>query len=105
MDDSRVDHLVNVLAARYPRRAALLLLAVCGPGLPEVEEMGTAKTKGEPKIRVCNCSGPDALTCRSQRKTKDTAKKLIKRNPCAYRGRCTGVSGCSITAPPLPPPL
>ena len=105
MDDSRVDHLLNVLAARYPRCAALLLLAVCGPGLPEVEEMGTAKTKGEPKIRVCNCSGPDALTCRSQRKTKDTAKKLVKRNPCAYRGRCTGVSGCSITAPQLPPPL
>jgi hypothetical protein len=105
MDDSRFDRLGKVLAARHPRRAALLLLAVCGLGLPEVEEMGTAKAKREKTIRVCNCSGPDALTCKNQKKARDKAKQLLKRNRCAYRGRCTGVSGCAITAPPLPPPL
>ena len=91
--------------SRRPRRAILPLLAALGFGLADVEERGTAEAKREKTIRVCNCSGPDALTCKSQKKGKDTAKKLLKRNPCAYRGRCTGVSGCSITAPPLPPRL
>jgi hypothetical protein len=105
MERSSFGRLGKVLAARHPRRAALLLLAACGLGLKEVGEMGTAKAKREKTIRVCNCSGPDALTCKSQKKARDKAKKLLRRNRCAYRGRCTGVSGCSITAPPLPPPL
>lgn len=111
MDSSRFDTLVKVLATRHPRRAALSLLsAIAGVGLAR-EGTGAAKNTGAKRVRVCNCASANVATCTSQKKPKDKAKKLLRTNPCAYKGRCTGVSGCAAGTilpppggPPPPPP-
>jgi hypothetical protein len=104
MDSLRFDRLVKVLASRRPRRAALPLLAALGLGLADATEIGTAKTKNEKEIRICNCASADVATCKTQKKDKDKAKRTLRRNACAYKGRCTGVSGCATLAPLAPNP-
>src|SRR5215207_5746768 len=101
MDSSRFDALTKTLTTRQPRRAALTLLAALGLGLVSSETCA-AKKNGEKKVRVCTCSGADASTCTTQKKAKDTVKKLLRRNPCAYKGRCIGVSGCATLTPVTP---
>ena len=91
MDGSRFDILARARDPS-PASAALPVLAALALGLPAVEETA-AKTKGEKKVRVCNCASADGATCQSQKKAKDKVKKLLRTNPCAYKGRCTGVSG------------
>ena len=62
-------------------------------------EPGTAKKK-EKKIQLCVCASADVTTCQTKNKPKSKAKKTLRRNPCAYRGRCqSGVSGCATLAP------
>ena len=102
MDGSRFDILTRVLATRRPRRAALPVLAALGVGLPALQETA-AKTKGEKKVRVCTCASADGATGQSHKKAKDKVKKLLRTNPCAYKGRCTGVSGCAAGTVPPPP--
>ena len=101
MDTGWFDSIAKVLATRQPRRAALSFLAALGLARPQ--EMD-AKNKNEKKVRVCNCATGDAASCTTQKKAKDKAKKLLKRNPCAYKGNCTGVSGCAAGTVPPPPP-
>ena len=98
MESHQFDTLVTVFAARRPRRAALPALAVLGLGLAEPPEMA-ARNKNAKKVRVCNCASADVATCRSQKKAKDKAKKLLRRNACAYKGPCQGVSGCVAGGP------
>jgi hypothetical protein len=105
MENIRFDTLVRVLAARRPRRAALPLLAVLGLRLTDTGQVGTAKAKDEKEIRICVCADANPSTCKTQKNEKDKAKKTLRRNACAYRGRCTGVSGCagSLTSPSAGP--
>src|SRR5215213_3092664 len=100
MDSTNFDSLVKVLASRRPRRAALPLLAVLGFGLAREETRANKKNNHEKEIRICVCADANPSTCRTQKKEKDKAKKTLRRNPCAYRGRCqSGVSGCATAAP------
>jgi hypothetical protein len=102
MDSSRFDALTKIFTTRQPRRAAFPVLAALGLGFVNAQT-DAAKKKGEKKVRVCNCASADVATCTSQKKVKVKVKKLLRTNPCAYRGRCTGVSGCTITVPAPPP--
>src|SRR5215207_5345163 len=102
MESCRFDRLVRGLASRRPRRAALPLLVALGLGLAGPRE-AAAKNTPQKKVRVCTCASADGATCQSQKKAKDKVKKLLRTNPCAYKGGCTGVSGCASSVPPLPP--
>ena len=99
MDGSHFDTLVKALAttplsrARVVQGLAASVTALAGMRLSG--EPGAAKKQNEKKIRVCNCPSSDATLCKTQKKAKPKAKKLLRRNACAYRGRCQGVSGCA----------
>jgi hypothetical protein len=95
MDSTRFDALARIFASRRPRRAALPLLAVLGLGLVDAGGVGTAKKKDEKAIRICVCADANPSTCKTQKRDKSKAKKTLRRNACAYKGRCTGVSGCA----------
>jgi hypothetical protein len=100
MDSTHFDTLVRVLASRRPRRAALPLLAVLGFGLAREETSAKKTNNHEKEIRICVCADANPSTCKTQKKEKDKAKKTLRRNVCAYRGRCqSGVSGCATLAP------
>src|SRR5215207_66227 len=105
MESCRFDSLVRGLASRRPRRAALPLLVALGLSLAGPRETA-AKNKPQKKVRVCNCAGADVATCQSLKKPKDKAKKLLRTNPCAYKGTCQGISGCAAgtVSPPGGPP-
>ena len=113
MDGSRFDTLVKALATtRLTRSHALRGLAASAAALAGVRltaERGTAKKNNKQEIRICVCADANPSTCKTQKKEKAKAKKTLRRNPCAYRGRClNGVSGCagSLTGPqgPAGPP-
>lgn len=93
MDASRFDTLAHVLATRRPRRVALSLLAALGLDLAGSQAVDAAKKIDENEIRICVCADANPSTCKTQKKPKSTAKKTLRRNACAYKGRCTGVSG------------
>ena len=57
--------------------------------------------KDEKAIRICVCADGNPATCKSQKQDNAKANTTLRRNPCAYRGRCRGVSGCA-TQPPGP---
>ena len=108
MNEMRFDDLTRmlsgVLTGGTTRRATsrylgglALTCSLVASSLHQARAKGGHKKKDEKKVRVCICAGIDPGTCKSQRKPKKKAKKSLRRNACAYRGRCKGVSGC----PPL----
>jgi hypothetical protein len=107
MDADRFDTLVRTLFIARSRRTALAVsgAALTGVGLltvPSLHEAGAkgGKKKGKKKIPICVCQSADATSCTGQTKPKTKAKKILKQNPCAYKGKCqASVSGC--VAPPL----
>jgi hypothetical protein len=107
MDATTFDTLIKRLATTPLTRVNVLrglaasAAALTGVMLPK--EAG-AKKKDETEIKVCNCPGSDASSCKTQKKDKSKAKKLLRRNPCAYKGKCQGVSGCAAGTDPLSPP-
>src|SRR5215208_3646442 len=107
MDATTFDTLIKRLATTPLTRVNVLrglaasAAALTGVMLPK--EAG-AKKKDETEIKVCNCPGSDASSCKTQKKDKSKAKKLLQRNPCAYKGKCQGVSGCAAGTDPLSPP-
>ncbi len=113
MDGKTFDAVIKRLATRRLTRLTALrglaagsVAALTGVRLT-AEEAGAKKNNNnnEKKIRICICTSADAATCKGQKKEKKKAKKTLRRNPCAYRGRCqSGVSGCTATAPISPPP-
>jgi hypothetical protein len=96
-------HLAATCAARRGvlRAAGAAILAGLGATLSRgtPETIARRRKRDEPKKKVCVCT---ESTCRTQKKPKTKVKKLVKRNPCAYRGRCTGANPCAkaATAPP-----
>ncbi len=112
MDGTQFDQLVKRLATtRLTRLTALrgltvgAVTALSGVGLGREEAGAKKKNRDEKEIRICNCPGTDPAQCKTQKKEKSKAKKTLRRNPCAYRGRCqSGVSGCTATVPISPPP-
>jgi hypothetical protein len=109
MDATTFDALIKRLAAtRLTRLTALRGLAAGGvaalTGVRLFSEEGEAKKKNnQKKISICVCGDANPSTCKTQKKEKDKAKKTLRRNPCAYKGKCTGVSGCAATLTPLTP--
>jgi hypothetical protein len=121
MDGSRFDTLVKALAADSRRQlitplattpltranavrglvaGAAALAAVTRTGQPGAAD----RKKDEKKRKVCHCLDTTAATCRTLKKEKKKVRKHLRRHPCDYKGRCTGVSGCSpgLTATPTP---
>ncbi len=110
MEGSQFDHLVKRLGTTRLTRLAALRGLVAGAlagatGVGLTRETGAKKNnKDEKEIRICNCASSNPSTCKTQKKEKKKAKKTLRRNPCAYKGRCqSGVSGCAATAPVVPP--
>ena len=60
------------------------------------------KDRAERERRVCVCATGDAASCKTKTKPNTQVKRILRRNACAYRGRCTGVSGCAPAAPDPP---
>jgi len=113
VDGTQFDQLIKRLGTtRVSRLTALrglvagALAGATGVGLTR-EEAGAKKknnNNNEKKIRICVCTSADPTTCKGQKKEKKKANKALRRNACAYKGRCqSGVSGCAATAPISPP--
>ncbi len=106
MDGVKFDLFIKQLGTtRLTRLTALRGLVAGGAaaltGVGLTREAGAKKKNNDKEIRICICSSADPTTCRSKKKDKDKAKKTLRRNACAYRGRCqSGVSGCGTQSPP-----
>ena len=100
MDGTRFDQLIKRLVTqRVSRLTALRGLAagavavLTGVNLTH-EEAGAAKDKPN-KRRICVCSSFDPATCDTKKKSKKAARRTLRNNACAYKGRCqAGKSGC-----------
>ncbi|MDF3042224.1 MAG: hypothetical protein K0Q71_4930 [Thermomicrobiales bacterium] len=101
MDGSHFDTLVKALATRPLSRASVLhglvASATALAGLTLAAEPGTArKKKGENERKVCVCGTDGSVgSCRTKKVKADKVKKLLRRNPCASKGKCTGVNPCA----------
>ena len=103
MDGTTFDQLIKRIATkRITRLTALRGLAaggvatLTGVGLITEEARAKKNNNNDKKKRVCNCTSADPATCLSQKKKKKARNRLLRSNPCAYKGRCqTGVSGCA----------
>ena len=111
MDGTTFDTLITPLATTPLTRAKALrglaasaVTALTGMALTREEAGAKQKNRDDKEVRICICASADAATCRSKKKDKSKAKTTLRRNLCAYKGRCTGVSGCAATAPPTTPP-
>jgi hypothetical protein len=97
MDGKRFDSLTRALGAGASRRGLL------GSALGALS--GAARTAGEAgaarkprKRKVCHCADATAASCRTLKKPKKQVKQHLKRHPCDYKGRCTGVNPCTECA-------
>ena len=105
MDGTHFDSLIKRLAATPVTRAAALrglaASAAALAGVTLLAESGTADGDGKKtrKRRVCDCSSSDPNSCTNRRLKRRAANRLLRSNACAYKGRCTGVSGCAAPAP------
>ncbi len=101
MDADRFDSLARSLTPVGTRRRALgAALSGALVALAVVKPSTAGKKGGEPKKKICICTSD---SCSTKKKSKDSVKKLVKRNPCASVGRCTGVNPCARTVPPPAP--
>jgi hypothetical protein len=102
MDGQHFDSLLKHLAVARSSRAQALrglaagVLGAASGAVLAVEEAAAKKNKKKKnkKKRICDCASSDVATCVSLRKKKKKANRTLRNNPCAYPGRCTGVSGC-----------
>ena len=108
MDGTRFDQLIKRLVTQRVSRLTALrgLAAGAVAGLTGVnlthEEAGAAKDKPN-KRRICVCSSFDPATCDTKKKSKKAARRTLRNNACAYKGRCqAGKSGCVGQAPLTP---
>ena len=106
MDHTRFDTLITRLATKpLTRPKALRWLAASAAALTGVRliaQPGSARKKEKKEQKVCVCSGATVTDCRTQKKDATKVKKLLRQNPCAYQGRCTGVNPCASVAPLAP---
>jgi len=100
MDATTFDALIKRLAAtRLTRLTALRGLAAL-TGVRLLGEEGQAKKNNPQRFKVCLCS---PASCKTVAKKKEKVKKLLKKNACAYKGKCTLVNPCAATLTPVPP--
>ena len=103
MDGTRFDTLIKRLATTPLTRAqtlrGLAASAAALAGVTLLADSGAAADGGgrrRRRRRVCDCSGPNPNTCTTRRLRRRAARRLLRSNDCAYKGRCqTGVSGCA----------
>ena len=102
MDGTRFDNLIKRLAATPVTRATALRGLAAGAatlaGVTLLAEPGTAADgdgKRRRRRRVCDCSSANPNSCTNRRLKRRAARRLLRSNDCAYKGRCTGVSGCA----------
>ena len=102
MDGTRFDHLIKRLAATPVTRATALrglaasAAALAGVTLLAEPDSAAAAGKRRRRRRVCDCASADPNTCTNRRLKRRAARRLLRSNACAYKGRCqTGVSGCA----------
>jgi hypothetical protein len=107
MDATTFDQLIKRLATtRLTRLTALRGLAAGGvaalTGVRLFSEDGRAKkpNRNPQRFKVCLCS---PASCKTVAKKKEKVKKLLKKNACAYKGKCTLVNPCVATLTPLTP--
>jgi hypothetical protein len=98
MDGTTFAHLIKRLATtRLTRARATLGLAASAATLAggrfAAEDTVAGRKK---KVRVCVCANADPASCKTQKKKKAKATKTLESNVCAYPGRCSGVSGCTV---------
>jgi len=113
MDGTQFDTLIKRLATTPVTRGSVLRGLVASVaslvGVPLAAEPGAAheKKKDEPKRRVCLWSSTGG---RTKKVARDQRRKILRRNPCARKGRCSGTNPCAAGTPvpaagtPVPPP-
>ena len=105
MDGSHFDTLIKTLALTRLTRAQVLrglatsVAALAGVTL--VGETSTArKKKGERERKVCVCGADGTVgSCHTKTVKADKVKKLLRRNPCAAKGKCQGRNPCAPQTP------
>lgn len=102
MDANRFDDLTRqVMTTRLTRVSAIrglaagAVAALTGVSLT-VSEADAKKGKKKKKKRgICLCTGSTVSTCSDRKVKKKQKKKLLKSNPCSYKGKCRGFNPCS----------
>ena len=104
MDGTRFDNLIKRLATRPMTRAtALRGLAASAAALTGVsilagsgEAANNNNNNNDRKRKVCKCTSATATSCRTVKKEKKKAKRVLRRFPCSYKGKCrAGVTACA----------
>ncbi len=103
MDGTRFDNLVKRLATRPMTRAtALRGLAASAAALTGVSilagagEAANNNNNNDRKRKVCKCTSATATSCSTVKKEKKKAKRILRRFPCSYKGKCrAGVTACA----------
>jgi hypothetical protein len=106
VDHTRFETFTKRLATTPLTRAqalrGLVASAAALTGVQLSAQPGSARKKDKKEGKVCVCSGAAEAGCRTQNKDATKVKKLLRQNPCAYKGRCTSVNPC---APAVPGPI
>ena len=99
MDANTFDDLIKRLTTTPQTRTSVLRGLVASAalaGMSLVPESGTAKKNHESERKVCVCGADGTVaSCHTKKVKADKIKKLLRRNPCAFKGKCTGVNPCS----------
>ena len=99
MDANTFDDLIKRLTTTPQTRTSVLRGLVASAALAAmtlVPESGTAKKNHENERKVCVCGADGTVgSCHTKKVKADKIKKLLRRNPCAFKGKCTGVNPCS----------
>jgi hypothetical protein len=103
MDGTRFDTLIKRLATTPLTRAqtlrGLAASAAALAGVTLLADSGAAADGGgrrRRRRRVCDCENANPNTCTNRRLKRRAARRLLRSNACAYKGGCTGVSGCAV---------
>ena len=99
MDANTFDDLIKRLTTTPQTRTSVLRGLVASAALAAmtlVPESGTAKKNHENERKVCVCGADGTVgSCHTKKVKADKIKKLLRRNPCAYKGKCQGFNPCS----------
>src|SRR5215213_6174812 len=103
VDANTFDDLVKRLTTTPQTRTSVLrglvASAIALAGMTLVPESGTAKKNHENERKVCVCGADGTVaSCHTKKVKADKIKKLLRRNPCAFKGKCTGVNPCSTVS-------
>ena len=100
MDDRSFDALSKAVTETWQSRRSVLgrlglgALAAAGIGAGATFEETDAKKKVR-KRKLCVCTDDTVGSCKTKKVKRRKFKKITKKNPCSYGGKCNGTNPCT----------